>query len=126
MFYIIPNELALIIAILGVVRWITNDSDKNIIRYTAFILLLIIIYFFSNRISNKQSIGFGDIKMLIAVGLWTENDRMNIFAFSCILAAVYAVFNIFILKNKKKIVPLAPFISISFILFTMEIWYNKV
>lgn len=97
-----PYNMALLI--LGL--FINNSLFNKIIGITLIPIILLII----NK-TYKEIIGDGDIEFISASGLLLGFYKQNIMLLiSCVLALIY------ILINKKRIIPLIPFLSIGLII----------
>lgn len=122
---IIPNRLTLTIFELGLIfsfmQGISNlnaaiDSCLGMIVGTSIFLF---ITFVSSLISGKEAIGFGDVKLVGALGLFF--GWRSIIAISIISFLIGSIFSIILLLIKKKktdeYIPFGPFIVIgSFII----------
>lgn len=118
---IIPNRLTLTIFELGLifsfVQGISNlniaiDSCLGMIVGTGIFLFITLI---GALISGKEAIGFGDVKLVGALGLFF--GWRSIIAISIISFLVGSIFSIILLLIKKKktdeYIPFGPFIVIS-------------
>lgn len=105
----IPNLLVLILYISGVSINIFTDISLLIPRLYSFLIIFAAFYFF--YLAN--SIGAGDVKLLMAVALYVEvNSLIFIIAITFILALIKSI--LYIIKtldlNLKRRTKLAPYI----------------
>ena len=121
---IIPNRLSLTLLEVGLffafIEGITNLNiaiDKAV-GFVIGMLIMLLITLVGNLISKKESIGFGDVKLISVLGLFFGwKNIIAISAMSFLLAAIISIFLI-ILKKKKanEYIAFGPFIVISSII----------
>lgn len=106
--YKIPNYISLSIFLLGLVT-LNYNIEINFIISSMLIILLLAFSFF------KNSIGMGDIKLLIAFLIYLGGEYFILLIF--ILATLLFFFSLYIIIKKSdfKKIPLVPFITISYI-----------
>ncbi|QAT43496.1 prepilin peptidase [Aminipila luticellarii] len=124
LYRIIPDQHIILIFLLGILY-----SDSPNIWYKLegllsgalpFIFLLTI----GVLLRNQEYIGFGDIKLLSALGFFMGGtDVFSVYILSSLLSGLFSVLLILGLTLKKErnlplVLPLAPFISLSFIFYT--------
>ena len=122
--YFLPNRLSLTLLEVGLffafIEGITNLNiaiDKAV-GFVIGMLIMLLITLVGNLISKKESIGFGDVKLISVLGLFFGwKNIIAISAMSFLLAAIISIFLI-ILKKKKanEYIAFGPFIVISSII----------
>lgn len=107
--YTIPNFISFSILIVAVITSKYNIGIDLIISFTIILFLFFFSYF-------KNSIGMGDIKLLISILLYLGGEVFILFLF--ILSVTLFISSIFIILKKIDIkrIPMVPFITISYIL----------
>lgn len=95
-------------AILG----IKNDGILGqIAQAFALLALLLLLSFIFEKLTGKESLGGGDIKMLASCSVYFSLNALLVFIIaSCIIGALSSM----IVKDKSSGFPFAPAISISF------------
>lgn len=137
---IIPNRLTLTMLEVGVVfsflRGINNLNIAIEMWIGMFVgaLIFIILTYIGNLFFRKETMGFGDVKLMGILGLffgWRSVIAITIFSF--FIATIYGI--CFIIKNKIKkqeineFIPFGPFIVISafIVMFVpLSIWIKLV
>lgn len=121
---IIPNILTLGILGLGIIKIIFLDVnfENSFLGMGVYPLFLILIYGYLSDFLKKDVLGFGDIKLLGAIGFYFGYlDLYNLiilYNIIFILAFLYIVPFFFFKKiNRNKEIPFAPFICLGSILF---------
>ena len=124
---IIPNRLTLTLLETGLVfAFIQGIVNLNIaidktIGFFIGMLIMLVITFVGNLISKKESVGFGDVKLISVLGIFF--GWRNIIAVSVLSFFIAAIVSIFLILLKKKsaneYIAFGPFIVISsiFIIF---------
>jgi leader peptidase (prepilin peptidase)/N-methyltransferase len=81
------------------------------------------IYFLIMAVTNAM--GGGDVKMVGALGILVPFSQIGLFLLlPFIVGAVISIFLIVTKKRKKDdMVPFGPFITIGFLLTTLNFWY---
>jgi len=123
--YYIINDSPLFVTILGVLGLKLYFFNYKIVLHSALsgllmFLLFLTIKFFGDRIFKKESLGGGDIKLAILLGV-VLNIKLGLAAFilSAFIAFPYALFASII--KKEAIVPYGPFIIASLVIvFSFE------
>lgn len=120
-FQIIPNRLNLTIFEVGLVftflQGINNISIGIDMLLGAIVGagIFLIITFIGGLIAGKEAMGFGDVKLMGAMGLFF--GWMNIIAISLIAFLIGAIISIFLIAIKRKktdeYIPFGPFIVIA-------------
>lgn len=121
---IIPNRLNLTILesglIITFVYGITNVNmaKEYILGMVAGAGIFLIIAGLGRLIAGKESMGFGDIKFMGAIGIFfgvSSIAEITLLAF--LLAAVFSIIILFvriiILKNKDEYIPFGPFLTMA-------------
>lgn len=125
----IPNFLNFSLLILCFFIRGLNESSLFFIGASIYTLPILLLYAYVSDLLKKEIIGFGDIKLIIALGglLYIENINLflQIYIFyliSFVSASLFIIFLYiykFLLKKsyslKNKEIAFAPFICISFI-----------
>lgn len=123
--YYIINDSPLFVTILGILGLKFYFFNYKIVLHSALsgllmFLLFLTIKFFGDRIFKKESLGGGDIKLAILLGV-VLNIKLGLAAFilSAFIAFPYALFASII--KKEAIVPYGPFIITSLVIvFSFE------
>ena len=137
---IIPNRLTLTMLEVGIVfsffRGI-NNLNIAVEMWLGMVLgatIFLVLTYLGNLVFRKETMGFGDVKLMGALGLffgWRNIIAVTILAF--FIAAIYSIF--LIIKNKIKkqeigeFIPFGPFIVLaSFIVMfiPLNIWIKLV
>lgn len=119
---IIPEESVIILLIISLVSAVqNNDLEKYYIGICAYAMPLIVLYILEDYV-KKTLIGFGDIKLMMAIGglLKYENAEnvINFYMLLYILSGIIVFLFMFFKKWKKcEYIPFAPFIIASYIIF---------
>lgn len=145
--YIIPDSLNIVVAILGIAATIFTAITGPVeveaylgfqVTYAdrlwslAFFAVMIMLVFIIEKLTKKEIIGGGDIKLIAGIGLFLgwQLAIMGIF-----IGSIVGVLALPILKKSQKIeghiIPFGPFLSIGFVLslfFSVYIigWYISV
>ena len=121
---IIPNRLALTVFEIGIVFTIIfgymdfsiviNNIIGLIVGGTVFAIITLI----GKLIANKEAMGFGDVKLMAALGLVMGFPKILMIAITAFLIGAFISIVLLILKKKKAkdTVPFGPFIVISTII----------
>lgn len=121
---IIPEKGFLILMIIGLLKSLINNNIAGYyLGICAFSMPLLILYIAEDYV-KKELIGFGDIKLMMALGgIFTYKTLEEIIRFYMllyILSGIFTIFLIFYLKIKKKkieYIPFSPFIVIMYAIF---------
>lgn len=121
---IIPNRLTLTLIEMGLVfTFIQGTSNLNvaidrIIGLLMGMAIFLIITFLGNWLSGKETLGFGDVKLVSALGLFL--GWRNIVAISVISFIIAAIASLILLlikkKNANEYIAFGPFIVIASII----------
>jgi len=102
-FHIIPNLLSLILLLISCINLIFIESIFNNVISLIFIVVLVIILFLLS-LKNLVDVGYGDLKLLLAIGLMFDYWFVLLFLFISFFSILFT----------KKRVPIAPYIFIGF------------
>lgn len=121
----IPNTLNLLILILAIsLKW--NDIENFFIGAAIYTLPLVFVYGYLSDLLNKEVFGFGDIKLVMALGLILYSSSVSMFYqvyifyfFAFVPAAIYSILLYILTPNRKKKfkykrIAFSPFLIISF------------
>ena len=121
---IIPNFFTLGIIFLGILKIIFADGDfeKSLLGLGIYPVLFIFLYGYVSDFFKKEVIGFGDIKLMGAIGFYLEYSGIYnlilLHNFIFILGFIFVTPLIILKKYKKeKEIPFAPFICIGSVVF---------
>lgn len=121
-YYIIPDTMTLTIAILAIINIVLNLMNDNTYNYLSHIYglvfgfgLLFLIRFISTKIYKKEAMGFGDVKLLGALGLLLGlKGTILTFILSFVIAAFIEVFLLKIkVKSKENEIAFGPYLIIA-------------
>lgn len=121
-YQLIPDEVHILLFIIGIVNILFNFTIKNILNYIIGAAIgggiFFLISLLSLLIFKKEGMGFGDVKLMASLGfVFGVKNIIVITLVSFILGAI--VGSIFlILKNKESdgYIPFGPFIAIAAII----------
>ncbi|MDP8204924.1 MAG: prepilin peptidase [Candidatus Tenebribacter mawsonii] len=119
--YIIPNKLSLPLIIIGFIFSILPHTDVNWISagigaLSGFLLFLFTAYFFQ-KITDKDSLGGGDIKLIAAIGAF-----LGIWGtlFTILFSSLIALATLLVLKHdRQKHFPFGPFLVVGSIFYIL-------
>lgn len=121
---IIPDYLNLILFLLGVIKIIFSEGDfeKSIIGMGVYPLILILIYGYVSDILKREVVGFGDIKLLGAVGFYNGYSGFyDILILHNIIFTLgfFVALPLYIFKKdvRDKEIAFAPFIVVGTLIF---------
>lgn len=125
---IIPDALTLGIIFLGILKTIFfgGDFERSFIGFGVYPIIFIFIYGYISDILKKEVTGFGDIKLLGAVGFYLGYSGLyNFILFHNIIFILGFIFVLPLLfkKNYKsgKEIPFAPFICLGSIIYNFMV-----
>lgn len=107
-FYIIPNVLCLILLLISCINLIFIESIFNNIISLIFIAVLVIILYLLS-LKNLVEVAYGDLKLLLSIGLMFNYWFVLPFLFISFLPILFT----------KKRVPVAPYIFIGYAIVKM-------
>lgn len=121
---IIPNFFVLGIIFLKLLKiiFLNENFEKSFLGLGVFPIILILIYGYISDFLKKEIIGFGDIKLVGAIGFYLGYSGIyNFIIFHniiFILSFLFVLPMIFIKRLKKeKEIPFAPFICLGTIIY---------
>lgn len=125
--YIIPNVLVIALFISGLIK--NYVLHENIILGFAISLIVGSVFILVNRLTNRilkrESIGFGDIKLLVALSFYWGYE---FFAIGLWLSAIIAIPGFYLIKMiserhmQEKRIPFGFFLGV---VFSVIVFYNK-
>jgi leader peptidase (prepilin peptidase)/N-methyltransferase len=121
---IIPNRLALTVFEIGIIFTVIlgytdfNIAINNIIGLIVGGAVFGIITLIGKLIANKEAMGFGDVKLMAALGLVMGFPKILMIAITAFLIGAFVSIVLLIIKKKKAkdVIPFGPFIVISTII----------
>ena len=118
-YQLIPDEVHILLFIVGIINIFFNFTLKNVLNYIIGALIgggiFFIISLLSLLIFRKEGMGFGDVKLMAALGfVFGIKNIIVITLVSFILGAIIGVMYLS-LKNKESdgYIPFGPFIAIA-------------
>lgn len=115
--YLLPDALTLVLLWIGLVYqalFAPNRLVDVVLAACIAYLLLYIIFYVYWFLAKKQGLGFGDMKLLSAVGAWLGIVAVsNVLIVACLLAIFYTLASYLMSRKIRKIIPFGPFIAIS-------------
>ena len=127
---IIPDQFTIAVAVVSLIFAVTDYfTDKNFISswYDPLLgaasgfAILVVLDLFSTLVFKKTGFGFGDIKLMAAVGLmFGLKYVLIVLMFSAFVSAFHFLYLIFSRKRKNGIyLPMGPYICIAIVLTIM-------
>lgn len=121
---IIPERGFLMLLLIGFLKALYfNSLIEYYLGICAFSMPLLFLYIVEDYV-KKELIGFGDIKLMIAVGgLLTYKNIMKVADFYILLYISGGIFSVFLLmylkirRKKAEYIAFGPFIIITYIIF---------
>jgi len=114
---IIPNRLLYLGLVFWLILLLTGDSEIVTVAPAVLIaLLLSTIRFGSQKIWGKPGFGWGDIKLILVLGLLTGWNIFWILYIAIISGAFFSLFKILDKKNNYSTVSFAPHIVMGYLL----------
>lgn len=119
--YLIPDKMIILIIINKLLFTIYQHNNPFKMFLNGFLIsfLILLISIIMKKISGKDTIGGGDIKLLFVLGTYF-NFGINLYfiLFSCIIGLIYLLF----IGKYDKPFPFAPCICLSFFILIMFIY----
>lgn len=119
---IIPNELLIVLLIIGIVFKISNNTILNIVQEIEGLLLIIVIFagtaFVTKLFSNDIGIGAGDIKLSIIIAFILGYPNVIFFLLgTAIFIGIFSIVGIFFgIIGPKDTFPMCGFLMSGFCL----------
>lgn len=118
-YMIIPNEFIIVFYILAFIFRLLINGFSNIpimlIDSIIPFLFLYLIKIFGDKIFKKETLGGGDIKLMLILGLFLEWDNSIISIFlGTFIAFPIAIY--YYLKNKEHMLPFGPYLCLGALL----------
>ncbi len=118
---IIPHKIDVGIIFLGIVKlfFYSGNLEEQIIGMGIYPIIFLLIYAYGEDIFKKELVGFGDIKFLWSIGFYIGYTGLyDLLVFYNILFVVSGIYGIIgKYYYKKEILPFAPGICISTIIY---------
>ncbi len=112
-YLVIPDEILAVAGSLIVVFNFFNLGFIGVLKSIGCGLIMFIVMFLimklGNKIFKKESLGGGDIKLMLVLGM-TLSLAMNIFSIFIASCIALPISIIILLKNKDNIIPFGPFL----------------
>lgn len=123
LYRIVPDQHIVLLFILGI-PFIFLDFPHGL--YTQLISgliggsLYLLVVIIGNLFNTQDAIGFGDIKLMAALGFLTNvTEILSIFVLATLFSTIFLLFGLLFRKIKLRTTfALAPFISLAFILLS--------
>lgn len=124
---ILPNRLNLTMFQIGLIfTFIYGITNINMAKDMIFGMftgagIFVILTFVGRLITGKESMGFGDVKFMGALGLYFGVSRiaeivLSAFFISAACSVIILIIRVVVLKSEDEYIPFGPFLSISAIL----------
>lgn len=132
-YFIIPDSLNIAILVIAIVSMFVKEDIFKVAITTklltlAFTFVGILLIYIVEKIVKKDIMGWGDIKLFTVTGLFCGYQLALIGVFFG--AIIACIVEIIIMRNKRKVIPFGPYLSIGFILaifFGLQLleWYTS-
>ena len=108
--YIVPDIFVYPLAFLAIFYVPTNPVSMAI---GAVVLggMFYLVKVLSEKATGKDALGWGDVKLVAALGLWVGITGIVPFLLSASLSSVVVVFGLRLWRDKTPLVPYAPFLA---------------
>lgn len=112
--YIIPDEMNILIFILGITYGIYNDMpiDQMILMPVLYLALALGLRYLMFFWKKKEGLGLGDVKFFLAAGTFLSIESLPIFLFFSGIAGI-VIAMIWKLMKKGEIFPFGPALALS-------------
>lgn len=124
---IIPDIFNFFIIGLGIMKivFFNGSFEKSVIGMGVYPLILILVYGYISEILKKEVIGFGDIKLLGAIGFYNGYSGLYdiLLLYNIIFTGAFLIifpFYFFKKEIRKKEIPFAPFIVLGILIFNLS------
>ena len=127
-YQLIPDEVHILLAIVGVVNFLFNLTLKGLLNQILGAVIgggiFFLISLLSLLILKKEGMGFGDVKLMAALGfIFGVKNIIVITLVSFIIGAIVgSIFLIVINKESDGYIPFGPFIAIGAIIMAYFMW----
>lgn len=112
-YLVIPDEVLLVSGAMVLIINIFNYGIKGAIYYLIYGLIMFAMMFImmklGNKIFKKESLGGGDIKLMLVLGM-TLSPIMSIFSIFIASCIALPISILILFKNKDNIIPFGPFL----------------
>lgn len=112
--YLIINEYNLLLLIFSIIYFLLNFLINNLLIFILFILVMIIIKLYE-RITSKDLIGDGDLKLFISLSLIFGIYSFNAIFIASIIGLITELIKR-ITKHNKTLIPFGPYLVIGYYL----------
>lgn len=117
----IPNSCNIILFILGLIL----NGKNGILGASIYLAPFFLIYGYLSDLLKKDSLGFGDLKLVFSLGAILGNrdyfEVLKFLNFSFIFASLYILLEFILKKEIRKELPFGPFLILSFLVLD---WRN--
>jgi prepilin signal peptidase PulO-like enzyme (type II secretory pathway) len=117
LFYLLPRHLVLSLAGLGIIyQVVVKDNTIYSIALSGAIGYLIMAFFYYIYLWSRkqQGLGYGDVRLTMALGIWVGTDKLGILLFIASLSAMLYLLLYRIFTNKRSICcAFGPFLCLS-------------
>jgi leader peptidase (prepilin peptidase)/N-methyltransferase len=121
---ILPNELTYLLLWLGLLISLNNtfvSAEASIVGAISGYLALFSVFMVFKLLTGKDGMGFGDFKLLAALGAWTGWQYLVLIIFlASVLGLIFAFFSFLVqltkfdkADNSDPTIPFGPFLSIA-------------
>ncbi|MDX6040029.1 prepilin peptidase [Scandinavium lactucae] len=126
---LLPDKLTLPLLWLGLLYhclFIGIDLRDAVLGAMAGYLALWLVYQAFRLLAGKEGMGFGDFKLLAALGAWCGWQALpSILLLSSMLALIYAVGRLILYGNKQPHIAFGPWLSLAgWLSFLWQSWYG--
>lgn len=117
---IIPESCFRLLLILGLIKSLIISNIFNMYLATSIFIFPIFLQMIIETYIDKEIIGLGDVKLLIAIALYFSNTQIlfvyNFYTFMYVIAGVYLI----IFRKFKGYIAFAPIIYLTFCIFDIR------
>lgn len=123
--YLLPDALTLSLLWAGLLyrAWFTPDQLVDSVLAAGFAYVFLYAVFWAYwSVTKKQGLGFGDMKLLAAVGAWLGLVAVsNVLIGACLLALLFACYaRLRKQKSLSAVLPFGPFIALAAFIFLLK------